>query len=92
MREENQCTLCPNRRSPKRNSPTNADSRKNAKAPSIAKVWAIMSPEKAEKAAQLVPNWNSSGMPVTTPMTKVTAKILPQNRAETLYSSLPFFM
>jgi hypothetical protein len=32
----------------------------------------------------LVPNWNSIGMPVTTPMTKVMAKILPQNRAATL--------
>ena len=35
--------------------------RKKAKAPSIAKLWAIMSPAKAEKAAQLVPNWNSIG-------------------------------
>ena len=54
---------------------------------SIASVWAIMSPVALEKAAQLVPNWNSSGMPVTTPITKVMAKILPQNRAATLYSS-----
>ena len=44
----------------------------------------MMSPAKREKAAQLVPNWNSIGMPVTTPMTKVTAKILPQNRADLL--------
>jgi hypothetical protein len=84
MREENQCTRCPKRSSPKRKTPTNADSRKNAKAPSIARVWAIMSPAKREKAAQFVPNWNSKGMPVTTPITKVTAKILPQNRAELL--------
>ena len=77
---------------PKRNSPTKADSRKNAKAPSIARVWAMMSPAYAEKAAQLVPNWNSSGMPVTTPITNVTAKILPQNRAELLYSSFPLRM
>jgi hypothetical protein len=92
MRDENQWTLCPKRCSPKRKSPTNADSRKNAKAPSIARVWAMMSPAKREKAAQLVPNWNSSGMPVTTPMTKVTAKILAQNRADLLYISSPFRM
>jgi hypothetical protein len=84
MREANQCNLCPNLCSPKRNSPTKADSRKNANAPSIARVCAIMSPVKAENAAQLVPNWNSSGMPVTTPITKVTAKILAQNRADLL--------
>jgi hypothetical protein len=48
-----------------------------------------MSPAKAEKAAQLVPNWNSIGMPVITPMTKVMAKILPQNRAATLWISSP---
>jgi hypothetical protein len=44
----------------------------------------MMSPAKREKAAQLVPNWNSRGMPVTTPITKVTAKILAQNRADLL--------
>ena len=47
-------------------------------APSIASVCAIISPEKAEKRAQFVPNWNSIGIPVTTPATKVIAKILPQ--------------
>ena len=46
-----------------------------------------MSSENSENAAQLVPNWNSSGMPVTTPITKVTAKILAQNRVDLLYSS-----
>jgi hypothetical protein len=84
MSDENQWTLCPNLRSPNRKSPTKALSRKKAKAPSIARVWAMMSPVKAENAAQLVPNWNSIGMPVTTPKTKVTAKILPQNRAPLL--------
>jgi hypothetical protein len=34
-----------------------------------------------ENFAQLVPNWNSIGMPVTTPKAKLTAKILAQNRA-----------
>jgi hypothetical protein len=56
MSAENQCTFCPNRRSPKRKIPRKADSRKKAKAPSIASVWAMMSPAKAEKNAQLVPN------------------------------------
>ena len=53
----------------------------------MARVWAMMSPAYSEKAAQLVPNWNARGIPVTTPITNVTAKILPQNRAELLYSS-----
>jgi hypothetical protein len=51
MRKEKQCTRCPKRASPKRNRPTNADSRKNAKAPSIARVWAITSSAKRENAA-----------------------------------------
>ena len=38
-------------------------------------------PAKWEKRAQLVPNWNSMGMPVTTPIPKVTAKIFAQNLA-----------
>jgi hypothetical protein len=49
-----------------------------------AKVWAIMSPAKAEKAAQVVPNWNFIGMPAITSMTKVMAKILPQKRTALL--------
>lgn len=56
MSAENQCTLWPNRRSPKRKIPKKSDSRKKAKAPSMANVWAMMSPAKAEKRAQLVPN------------------------------------
>ncbi len=35
--------------------------------------------------AQLVPNWNSIGIPVTTPMAKLMAKIRPQNRAASSY-------
>ena len=44
----------------------------------------MTSPEKRENRAQLVPNWNSIGMPVTTPMAKLRAKIRPQNRATSL--------
>ena len=39
----------------------------------------------AGELAQLVPNWNSMGMPVTTPSRKLTAKILAQKRAATSY-------
>jgi hypothetical protein len=46
--------------------------------PSIARVWPITPPAALEKAAQLVPNWNSMGMPVTTP----TAKLMPKMRAQ----------
>ena len=38
-------------------------------------------PAKAENTAQFVPNWNSSGMPVTTPTAKLMAKMRIQKRA-----------
>ncbi len=41
-------------------------------------------PASLEKRAQLVPNWNSMGMPVTTPMAKLMAKIFTQKRAASL--------
>ncbi|MNY33143.1 hypothetical protein D3C86_1674060 [compost metagenome] len=81
MKAENQWSRCPKRRSPNKKRPKKADSRKKAKAPSMARVWAMIPPAKTENLAQLVPNWNSIGMPVTTPMTKLMAKILAQNRA-----------
>ena len=46
-------------------------------------------PVAREKAAQLAPNWNSMGMPVTTPMTKLTAKIRAQKRAARFHDSSP---
>ena len=49
--------------------------------PSMASVWPMTPPENAEKRAQLVPNWNSIGMPVTTPTAKLMAKMRAQNRA-----------
>ena len=42
----------------------------------MASVWPITPPAEREKCAQLVPNWNSMGMPVTTPMAKLMPKIL----------------
>ena len=44
----------------------------------------MISPAKFENRAQLVPNWNSSGMPVTTPMAKLRPKIRAQKRANSL--------
>jgi hypothetical protein len=41
----------------------------------------ITPPANVENRAQFVPNWNSMGMPVTTPMAKLTAKIFAQNFA-----------
>ena len=46
----------------------------------MARLWAMMLPANAENCAQLVPNWNSSGMPVTTPMMKLTPNSRLQNR------------
>ena len=44
--------------------------------PSMASVWPITPPANREKCDQLVPNWNSIGMPVTTPNHKIDAKNL----------------
>ncbi len=41
-------------------------------------------PAALEKSAQFVPNWNSIGIPVTTPRAKLIPKIFAQNRAATL--------
>ena len=67
--------------SPNRNMPRNADSRKNENTPSIATGCAMTPPVNCEKRDQLVPNWNSIGMPVTTPARKLMPKIFVQNRA-----------
>src|SRR5260370_2583855 len=84
-----QCALGESRFSPKRKSPRNADSRKNEKMPSIAIGMPITPPVLRENSDQLVPNWNSIGMPVTTPSRELTAQIFAQKRAETSYRSLP---
>ena len=42
--------------------------------PSMASVWPMTPPAKLENRAQLVPNWNSIGMPVTTPTAKLIAE------------------
>ena len=44
-------------------------------------------PANLEKCDQLVPNWNSIGMPVTTPKTKLMPKIFAQKRAAWSYRS-----
>ncbi len=49
--------------------------------PSMARVCPMTPPANREKIDQLVPNWNSIGMPVTTPNTKLMPKIFPQKRA-----------
>ena len=47
----------------------------------MASVCPITPPANREKCDQLVPNWNSIGIPVTTPMTKLIPKIFAQKRA-----------
>src|SRR5260221_8258741 len=49
MKAENQCILCPKARSPNKKMPRKADSMKKAKAPSIARVCAMISPAYLEK-------------------------------------------
>src|SRR6266567_9622119 len=84
MKDENQWIFCPKTCSPNKKMPRKADSTKKAEAPSMASVCAMISPAKTEKRAQLVPNWNSMGISVTTPMMKVMAKTLAQKRAAML--------
>ena len=59
---------------------TNEDSGTNANNPSIAGVWPTAPPTQLENLAQLVPNWNSGGIPVTTPKVTLTAKTFVRNR------------
>jgi hypothetical protein len=74
--------------SPKRKRPRKADSRKKEKMPSIASGMPMTPPVRRENSDQLVPNWNSMGIPVTTPRRKLMAKIFAQKRAEMSYVSL----
>ena len=55
----------------------------------MASGCAITPPVSCEKRAQLVPNSNSMGMPVTTPATKLMPKMRVQNRAASSYTGLP---
>src|ERR1700722_2689570 len=77
-----QCALGDRRFCPNRNKPRNADSRKKEKIPSIAMGMPMTPPLRRENSDQLVPNWNSIGIPVTTPSRKLTAKIFAQKRAD----------
>ena len=52
----------------------------------MASVWPTTLPANWENAAQLVPNWNSIGMPVTTPTAKLIPKIRIQKRAASFHA------
>src|SRR5271157_2801224 len=69
--------------------PMNVDSRKKATVASIARREPKMSPTYLEYRDQLVPNWNSSVIPVTTPRAKLMMNNLPQYLVILLYSSSP---
>ena len=92
IRDENHRVLTENRFQPQMSTPTKVDSRKKAKMPSAASGAPKMSPTKREYAAQLVPNWNSSTIPVATPTAKVRANTLIQKRAMRLKISSPVFL
>src|SRR5579862_1812388 len=78
---DHQWALGLRRFSPYRNNPRKADSKKKANMPSMARVCPMTPPAKRENKDQLVPNWNSMGIPVTTPMTKLMPKMRAQKRA-----------
>jgi hypothetical protein len=73
------CTPLGSRSQPKIHSPRKVDSIMNATMPSIASGAPNTSPTNLEYADQVMPNWNSWTMPVTTPMAKLTSISLPQN-------------
>src|SRR5580693_9562179 len=79
-----QCPTRPSFFSPNKNNPRKLDSRKNENTPSIARVCPMTPPAVFENAAQLVPNWNSIGIPVTTPSAKLIPRIRAQNRVDRL--------
>ena len=56
IKEANRSVRAESRFHPKRSTPTNVDSRKNAKIPSAASGAPKMSPTKREYCAQFVPN------------------------------------
>ena len=49
----------------------------------------MTAPATRENPAQLVPNWNSIGIPVATPMAKLMPKMRIQNRAASFQRSPP---
>jgi len=89
MNPVHQCAMRLNRFSPNKNKPRKADSRKKEKTPSITNPCPITPPVIWENRAQLVPNWNSMGIPVTTPKTKLMPKIFIQKRAALSYDWFP---
>ena len=74
---------------PNIHTPIMVDSRKKKPKASMANKDPKMSPMNSEYLDQLVPNWNSSVMPVTTPMAKLMRKSLPQNLVILRYISSP---
>ena len=81
MQVAKKCSFGPTRSQPNSRIARNPDSRKNAKIPSAASALPKISPTKREYVAQLVPNSNSSTMPVATPRPKIRPNILVQKRA-----------
>ena len=69
------------RRQPNIMMPIKPASSMNAIAASNPRMLPMKSPVTTANSDQLVPNWNSSGMPLTTPMPKFSSSSLLQNRA-----------
>src|SRR3954451_9521398 len=84
---ETQWTTGLTRPRPARKTPKNTDSAKKANTPCMASVCPITPPAQFENFAQLVPNWNSSGIRVTAPTAKLTAKIFAHKPAGFSYCS-----
>ena len=85
------CTFLDSLSQPNSQIPRNVDSKKNAVRASIASGAPNTSPMKRAYSDQFIPKWNSCTIPVTTPIAKLTKKILPQNCVSERYFSSPVF-
>ena len=65
---------------PNSHSPTNVDSRKKARIPSIASGAPNTPPTNREYVDQFIPNWNSCTSPVTTPTATFISSSVPKKR------------
>ena len=77
----NRCTPFGTRPQPNIMTPMKPASSMKAMAPSKPRMLPMNWPEWCENGAQLVPNWNSRGIPLTTPTAKFSTSNLLQKRA-----------
>ena len=86
---EKKCAFLPTLFQPHRDIARNVDSIKKANTASIASGLPNTSPTKVEYIGQLVPNWNTITIPVTTPTANIIPKSFRKNFAAFKYFIFP---